>query len=647
MLNLNCVMRIGEDIKDRIVWLLIAAHILCFGYLSFLKYRSFDYQDFDLAVHSQALWNILHGSIHSSILGIDFLGNHASFILFLIAPVYFLFKSPLALLFLQSVSLGIAAYPIYLIAKKELNRNIGLVVVFIYLFYPAMGYVNLFEFHPTVFAVPFLVFMYYYFEKKDFKMFVIFMCLSLICQENISLIITLFGIYALFIKKGAKWAFTPFLAGIIWFYIMIFKIMPYFNKDTIHFTSIYKHMGNSVAELLGFVILHPIKIINIMFSWEKIAYLFKVFLPVSFLPLFDLRIFITTLVFMQHLLSSRSSEYSIYYHYTTEIIPFIFISAIYGIKRILNSRFLKNSKAKLIFILGILMTSVISNVCLGPQSRLAAYSRDFKKGIMDYEKQDSVNKIPDTAGVVSTFEFLPKLSGRQHLYSFHHVAMGFYTLSDKPYALPDYAEYALLDFNDFLTFNLFYTPGRSDVNLRKFISTGNWGIVDMRASIVLLKKNYPGIYSLYRVFDKPPLISHEVLIKIDDNLEFLGYNAALEDTLGKKHIKLTLFWRAAEKLKKDYGNFIDILDSKGNLKYRFKKPICYRVYPTYIWQKEEIVGEDYVMLIPEDIKGGYSVQIGVFDYRTGMSCSMFSAIKNLIYKGNRINLINEEITGRQ
>jgi len=641
MLNFNRVTAVGKDAQDRIVWLLIAAYVLCFGYLGFLKYQSFGYQDFDLAIYSQTLWNILHGSIYSSILGIDFLGNHAGFVVFLIAPVYFIFKSPLTLLFIQSLSLGIAAYPIYLIAKKELNRNIGLAIVFIYLIYPALGYVNLFEFHPQTLAIPFLIFTYYYFAKENFKMFVIFMSLSLICQENIALIITLFGIHAFFIKKDIKWLLTPLLVGMAWFCIMVFKIIPSFNKDIIGFISIYQHIGGSLPEVLGAIILHPIKIIKIMFEWQKIVYLLQIFLPVSFLPLFDIRIFIIAPIFAQHLLSLRPSEYNISTHYAAELIPFIFISTIYGIKRILSIGCLKAGAMRKFFILFILITGVISSACLGPQSRLIKYSWDFKKDISDYVKQDFVNKIPENSGIVSTFEFLPKLSNRGYLYSFHHVVNGFYTLSNKPYVLPENAEYALLDFNDSLTFDSFYTSG-SDGNLRRFISTGNWGAVDMAGSIVLLRKNYPGHYRLYGVFDKTPAITHEGLVKIDNNLEFLGYDAVFGSGSEKKQIRFTFFWRIPEQLKKDYGSFIDMLDSDGGLKYRFKKPICYRVYPTYAWQKEEIVSEDYVISIPEDIKNGYSVKMGVFDYKAGVSCKMFSAVENLVYKGSMINLADKE-----
>jgi len=645
MLNLGCVTDAGKDAKDRIAWLLIAAYVLCFGYLSFLKYQSFGYQDFDLAVYGQVLWNILRGSIYSSVLGIDFLGNHAGFVVFLIAPIYLIFKSPLTLLFIQSISLGIAAYPIYLIAKKELNRDMGLAIVFIYLIYPAVGYVNLFEFHPQTIAIPFLVFAYYYFEKDNFKMFVIFMSLSLICQENIALIIALFGVCAFFMRKGVKWLLTPFLIGMAWFCIMVFKIIPYFNKDTIDFISIYNHIGGSLPEVLGSIALHPVKIIRIMFEGQKIAYLLQIFIPVSFLPLFDLRVFIVTPIFVQHLLSLRPSEYSINTHYAAELVPFIFISMIYGIKRVLGFGCLVSAKARRFFILFILIVSVVSSVFLGPQSVLIKYSMDFKKDILDRVKQDFVNKIPENSGVVATFEFLPKLSNRASLYSFHHVVKGFYTLSSKPYVLPESAEYALLDFNDSLTFDSFYIPG-SDSNLRKFISTGKWGAVDISGSIVLLRKNHPGDYRLYMIFDKMPAIMHGGLVKIDDNLEFLGYDVSSGNSPAKRQIKMTFFWRVSGQLKKDYGSFIDILDSDGDLRYRFKKPICYRIYPTYAWRKEDIVSEDYVISMPEDIKNGYSVRMGVFDYKTGVSCRMFSAVENLVYKESMINLTGRENTER-
>src|ERR1035441_6286533 len=88
-----------ERVALRILSLSCGAYILLFFTWCSLKYYGFAYNDFDLAVHDQVFWNLLHGRIFNSILGIDFLGNHAHFITFLIAPFYSLCPHPLFLLF--------------------------------------------------------------------------------------------------------------------------------------------------------------------------------------------------------------------------------------------------------------------------------------------------------------------------------------------------------------------------------------------------------------------------------------------------------------------------------------------------------------------------------------------------------------------
>lgn len=69
-----------EIITQIVVWGLIALYVLFFSINSFLRYYSFDYDNMDLAAYNQIIWNIVHGSLESSILGINFLGHHAHFI---------------------------------------------------------------------------------------------------------------------------------------------------------------------------------------------------------------------------------------------------------------------------------------------------------------------------------------------------------------------------------------------------------------------------------------------------------------------------------------------------------------------------------------------------------------------------------------
>ena len=638
----------NKNATELLLWVLICLYIGIFGYISFLKYHCFSYGDFDLAVHSQTLWNILHGSIYSSILGIDFLGNHAHFILFLIAPIYLLFQSPLTLLFLQTIFLALAAYPIYLIAREELNKRLALTLVLAYLFYPALWYTNLYEFHPTVFATLFLSFMFYCFMKKYFKGFILFMSLSLLCQENIPLIIVPMGIYIIFTKREIRWATSLIVSGVIWFWVMVVKVIPYFNKDTVQFFTIYSCFGNSVSEIVWFVITHPLETARIIITSSNLSYVVSLFMQVSFFSFFSPQILIIFPVLMQHLLSKREWEHTIYRHYTAEMIPIIFISAIYGIKRFFEIPYIKRYLREGIFISIMLIAVVISNISLGPYVGLESIYKELKKDIWDYQKENFIDMVPDKAGIVATFEFLTRLSCRKNLYSFHHIVLGFHTLSDKPYQLPKEAEYALLDFNDKFTFNLFnpyfgtvdsaYMLGKSDANLRNFMQNGKWGVVDMIGSIVLLKKGYKSENILYQVLDMAPEIYNPLEAMVADEIELIGYNVCRIERLVKNQIKLSFFWRTLNGTKKDYGCFVDIVDRDGEIAYTFIKPICYRIYPPYVWQEGEVVKEDYILFVLDKAEDGYFFKMGIFDYKDSKFYRFASSVPDAVDDSGRINL---------
>jgi len=570
----------------------------------------------DLAAYNQIIWNIVHGSLYSSVLGVNFLGHHAHFILFLFAPLYFFLQSPLTLVFLQIFFLAFAAYPIFLIARDELNEPLGLAMVIVYLLYPAMGYTALYEFHVTSFATAFLSWMFYFFIKRNFRLFVLFMFLSLLCQENIPLVIMPFGIFAFLKKRSLKWWLFPLLAGGVWFGLISGKLMPYLNKDTVQFISIYRHLGNSLLGVAVFIITHPLHVVKMMFTPEKLSFLFKLFGPLCFFSLFDGRILISGLLFLQHLLSIRSPEYMIEYHYDAEILPFIFISAIYGLKRAINLPIIKHHfrpQIISIFLIGVSITCAIS---FGPFIPLAVDKHKTVKDAMDLQKERFIKMIPAEASIVSTFELLPQLSNRKGLYSFHHVIDGRYTLSKKAYVLPS-VDYALLDINDFLGVTAFYQKGHSEVNMINFINSHNWGVVEILDNIVLLKNNFQSNFKLFETIDTLPqgLILTPVMAKVNDDLIFLGYNKGnSREIAGAKAWELQFFYKALKPMNTDYWMHIEIKDAKDIIISQSDRPLCYRIFPTYMWEKGEIVKENYCLFIPQGISPeGFTVNINLVD----------------------------------
>jgi len=606
-------LRLSERKVDRYVRLFISVYIFIFSYIAYLKFTSFSFTDFDLAIYDQISWNMGRSSLYNSILGVNFLGNHLTFIVFLFAPIYKLFPHPITLLVAQTIALGLGAWPLYLMAKRALGVSWAFLVVFSYLFYPPLAYLNLFEFHPVAFSTLFFLYMFYFYYIKRFTPFVIFMFLSMLCQENVSLGVAAFGFYALIARQGKKWALTPICCGLAYFILSIFILLPYFNRNTLQFISLYSHLGRSYSEIFTNIFLHPIQVLKIAFQQHKVFFVVQLFAPLFFVPLAGPAALIPAVpFFMQHFLSSRINEVTIYYHYAAEIIPFVFVAFVFGLKRLLSVNVLaKNSAVIAFFLIGVFLAS---SLWLGPHFHLSkAMGKQWVKDDRDRIKEAFVEEVPREASVVTSFEFLPHLTHRRFLYSFHHVYMGFYTMSNKPYLLPQDAQYALLDFNDRLTFSGFYNTEAFE-NIKRFLSEGKWGVVDVLDSIVLFEKGKESAVALYEVLDTKPELQNKTSYNIADSFELLGYDVG---KVGNRW-RLTLYWHCIRKTSRDISVFFQLEDKDTKLIYESFAPLCYRIYPTYAWKEGEYIKETKFLPFADDPeKKGLIWKMGFYDFRSG------------------------------
>jgi len=596
-----------------ILSVLIGCYVFYFSLVSALKFYTFSFHDFDLAVHAQSAWCILHGSIYNSILGIPFLGNHLSLILFLLAPACLIFSSPLMLLFTQTLFLGLGALPVYLSARRLLDSGWALVIAAAYLLYPPLAYTNLFEFHPPALAVFFILFMIYHYQAGNFLKFMIFAFLAMFCQENISLSVFMFGFLSIALGKSKRWVIAPILSGGIYFLAALF-VMNAFNKDTVQFITLYRWMGDSPQAMALNIFSHPLETARVLFRRECLIYIWQMFLPVVFLPVFGAVFLLPALPFFaQHMLSSRATELSIQYHYAAEIIPFIFFALTYAIKFIMQHKLVSGSRSfKAIFLCAV----CLANLSFGPHLDALRYPLKRLKAdhLRDY-KNYLVRSIPKSSGVVATFEFLPQLAERKQLYSFHHIYMGFHTLSDKPYFLPVEPQYALLDFNDPLTFRGFYSAGGYK-NVRDFIKQGNWRIKEYLEDIVLLEKTGAADFAIFRKLDKPVKPAYALEQKPYPGMIFSGFDASLGVNSGT--LELTLYWRSAKPIDKVLGLVVEFPQADGKVLAHRIHVIGYRAFPTNSWAAGEAYMEKLKVQLPStglvDIE---KIRFYFFDCLTG------------------------------
>ena len=199
-----------------------------YGAMAVVRHLRFNSTGYDLAIHEQAVWNTLHGKPFATSLEVDNrLADHFS--PFLLVPMipYAIYQSPLTLLVLQALVLGLGAIPLYRIAQRRLSSDLMATALAIaYLLYPALGFLARFDFHTEIFAVPAFLAAFDAMDRDRWKAATLWLIIPLLCKENLGLTVAAWGLYALFVRKKPAWGLAWLVIGLAQFWFASFVLIP-------------------------------------------------------------------------------------------------------------------------------------------------------------------------------------------------------------------------------------------------------------------------------------------------------------------------------------------------------------------------------------------------------------------------------------
>ncbi|MDD3374189.1 MAG: DUF2079 domain-containing protein [Candidatus Omnitrophica bacterium] len=596
-----------EEIKksaiDKIAFVSLGIYLFLFSVVAVLRYHFFSFVDFDFAIYAQVMWNMLHETLHSSLLGVSFLENHISLILFFIFPFYFVLKTPACLLVFQVFAIFVGGHLFYRFASQIIGRAWAVALLALYLTYPPLIYANLYEFHPVVLTIPFLMLALISYQKKEFAIFLLSCFFAMLCKENIPLAVSMFGILAFFDKRSVRWILIPFFLGFFVFFFFTVIIKSYLDSNSLNYFLIYQQIGGTPEGIFRNILSSPYKIIGMLFSLDNFFLVFQMFLSVAFFPLFSLKMLVPAFpLFLQHFLSNRLLEKTIFFHYSAKFVPFLFISSAYGLKQLISKSSVKKRKIVGILIVIICFFNIYFVVNTNSGRRnidvwkevFCVFQREHQRKIY----QEKIDLIPAEASVASTFRFLPKLSQRKNVYSFHYFLQGTYIMSLKEYPWPKSVDYALVDFDDEFAFS--FKSKDADKNLNKFfMTTYNWEVVDFEESTVLFKasknSNFSSLFEILGEKESPNL---NIKGKIKDDIELLGFDFDIQEKECCTEVLFFFYWKCLRPTRNDYNASVAIVDAQGKVSHQQRKYTCYRLYPTYQWKKGEVVKEKYRYCLP-------------------------------------------------
>ncbi|MEP7290103.1 MAG: DUF2079 domain-containing protein [Chloroflexota bacterium] len=316
---------------------LIAIYIAAFSVFTIGRYERYNATGFDLAFYDQILWR----TVHTDVMGVSIEGNnvsnwafHVEPILLLIAPFTLIFSDTRWLLILQTVALAIGAIPVYRIALRQWQKSwAGFVFAALYLFYPAVGWANKFDFHPITLVTPILLFAWDCAELKRYRWVSVLLLLSLLCKEEMGLVVAGLGLYWYFssdpVDAANRWRLGLgwVVLGIVWALLGFFVIIPAAQSVSGLPSQAYLRY----AWLFTGTLAEKIKYITGPDTPVKLRFLVQIFIPLLFTPLLKPRILaIASPIIALSLLSANLNQSGIYHQYLSDVVPFLMVAAIKG-----------------------------------------------------------------------------------------------------------------------------------------------------------------------------------------------------------------------------------------------------------------------------------------------------------------------------
>jgi uncharacterized membrane protein len=404
-----------------VLLVVVLLYVGVFTVLSLVRYNTFHATTFDLGIMTQVVWNTAHGrwfetsigrAANAELIG-SYLGNHVRPILLFLAPLYRLWPDPRLLLILQSMALGGAALPLYWITLRQTKDvKASLLVACCYLGYPALGFLNLVDFHPIVFSIPFVFLAYWALQEERICLFWVAVLLALSTKEEMVIPMGVWGVVNLFQGRRRVGLGLVALAG-IWAVVCFGFVIPYFNDgQSYRFLRLWSQLPGLSS--LGSGDGGPVQSIG-RASFETIVlFLLHLFLPLGYLPFLGPASFVVSLPSLVYLLlGKRPAFQSVGYQYPAVLIPWLFLAVVEGLRWARRKCLWLGGRRFYRLGLAFLVVGTVGiNVPLNP---IALYARhgEFRSEPYHAQVEDALAQIPPEVGVATINQLGPPLTNRR------------------------------------------------------------------------------------------------------------------------------------------------------------------------------------------------------------------------------------------
>ena len=420
----------------RMVWAGSLVFAVWMLFLLFSLHRRYGTQTFDMAIFDQGIWLLSRiDEPFVTIRGLNLFADHTSYILLLIAPVYWIVPDVHVLMFVSVAALAAGGPITYSIARTSgLSGALSATLAFAYLLHPAVAWNAWDIFHPEVIAVPLLLGAYLMVLQDRWRWATVLLVVTLLVKEDAALAVVPLAIFLGWRFKQARRGLGIAAFGTGLLALNMFVVLPAFSPSgALTNNWRYAQFGSGIGGAVKGMVTKPTLLLSELFGSDRLTYYTQLFGPMPTAFLAPELLLIAAPITAANALSFHVHQYEIQFHYTVYALAISTIAAVSGTVRLrswLNGR--SATVASIVLVAALAGTALVGP---WPQFResdpwVGAAQSDESVAALD----SAVAMIPDDAPVAADWFTVSHLAHREKVYMLPNPFQNRYYGAGEPYS---------------------------------------------------------------------------------------------------------------------------------------------------------------------------------------------------------------------
>ncbi|MDQ3470096.1 MAG: DUF2079 domain-containing protein [Actinomycetota bacterium] len=391
---------------------MVAAYTTYFTKLSLDIHHGLGTSSYDSGLYDQGIWLMSRFQApFVTLMGRNLMGDHTSFILVGLVPLYWLFPAAGTMFFAQSLAIGAGAVPVFLYARKWLaSEAMAFVLAAVYLLHPAVGWTNLENFHPDAFLGVLVGFAIYAALERRWRMYVVFVVLSLLVKEDVSLIIVPLGIWVA-LRRDRRIGLLTIVGSLGMMAVAMLLVMR--SLIGVPTRNAWRVPFGGPGGLLRTTFERPGEVVDHLRSDGRPWYVWQMLTPFAWLMIRAPEVaLIGGGVLVTNVVSTFWYQYHVQYHYSLVIVPALALGTVYVIGKV-------REHARRWVVTGLAVVAMYTAFLWGPlpfaRNDLAYWAPDHP---VAEQLRDILDAVPGDAVVAAHYGVTPHMAHRSEIYQF-------------------------------------------------------------------------------------------------------------------------------------------------------------------------------------------------------------------------------------